>query len=54
MDTDRSFSIPRQALEDFCAAVFVKAGIPAEDARLSAKILVTADARGTYSHGTGA
>ena len=45
--------VRRETLEKFCAEVFVKAGLPAEDAELSAKILVTADARGTRSHGTG-
>ncbi len=50
---EESFSIRRETLEKFCAEVFVKAGLPAEDAALSAKILVTADARGTRSHGTG-
>ena len=44
--------IPRKDLEALCAGIFEALGLPAEDARDSAEILVTADARGIRSHGT--
>jgi LDH2 family malate/lactate/ureidoglycolate dehydrogenase len=44
--------IPRDELETLCAGVFTALGVPAEDARDSAEILVAADARGIRSHGT--
>ncbi len=40
-------------LEQFCAAVFMKLGLPPDEARDSAEILVAADARGIESHGVG-
>ena len=43
--------INRQALEKFCQEVFIKLGISKEEAEDSAKILVSADARGIGSHG---
>lgn len=53
MDTDKQTLIERKALENFCTKAFVKAGLSGEDAELSAKILVAADARGIPSHGVG-
>jgi len=38
-------------LEDFCVQVFSKLGVPLEEARTTAKILVSADLRGVFSHG---
>ncbi|MEI6876961.1 MAG: Ldh family oxidoreductase, partial [Spirochaetota bacterium] len=38
-------------LEGLCAAVFESQGLSAEDARISAEVLVAADARGIPSHG---
>lgn len=40
-----------RALEAFCAAVFVAAGLPAEGAATAAENLVVADLRGVHSHG---
>ena len=45
--------IDRKALEQFCTDVFVKLGLPYEEARDSSEILVSADARGIASHGVG-
>lgn len=45
--------IPRPALEQFCAAVFIKLGLPPDEAADSAEILAAADARGIESHGVG-
>jgi LDH2 family malate/lactate/ureidoglycolate dehydrogenase len=39
------------ALRDFTVKVFQKLGVPAEDAGISADILITADQRGISSHG---
>ena len=38
-------------LKDFCVRVFTKMGVPEEDARITADVLVTADLRGIDSHG---
>jgi LDH2 family malate/lactate/ureidoglycolate dehydrogenase len=38
-------------LEEFMAAVFVAQGVPEEDARICAGVLITADKRGIDSHG---
>jgi LDH2 family malate/lactate/ureidoglycolate dehydrogenase len=43
--------IPRRELEDLCSDIFQKLGIPKDEARDSAEILVAADARGIRSHG---
>jgi len=40
-------------LEIFVAALFAKAGVPDEDARIAARCLVEADLRGVISHGVG-
>lgn len=48
-DTRRRFR--PEALEDFGAAVLAAAGMPAEDARLVARRLITADLRGFGTHG---
>ena len=53
MDADKQTLIERKALENFCTKAFEKAGLSEEDAELSAKILVAADARGIPSHGDG-
>ncbi|MBR5681482.1 MAG: Ldh family oxidoreductase, partial [Clostridia bacterium] len=53
MNAEEQILIGRGALEKFCTKAFVKAGLSAEDAGLSAKILVAADARGIPSHGVG-
>jgi LDH2 family malate/lactate/ureidoglycolate dehydrogenase len=43
--------IPRPELENLCASIFQKLGIPQEEADDSAKVLVASDARGIKSHG---
>jgi LDH2 family malate/lactate/ureidoglycolate dehydrogenase len=40
-----------EPLKDFCVRAFQKIGIPEEDARITAEVLVTADLRGVDSHG---
>lgn len=42
---------PRDGLIDFCRDVFVRHGLSREDATLSGRVLVAADARGIPSHG---
>jgi L-2-hydroxycarboxylate dehydrogenase (NAD+) len=43
--------VQAEPLEDFCVQVFQKMDVPEEDARITAKVLVTADLRGVDSHG---
>jgi LDH2 family malate/lactate/ureidoglycolate dehydrogenase len=45
--------IPADILEKFMYDVFVHLGVPEEDARISAEILITSDLRGIESHGIG-
>lgn len=40
-------------LEEFMTAVFIKVGVPEEDARVCADVLITSDKRGIDSHGIG-
>ncbi len=49
----RKIRIDRARLEKFCTDVFIKLGMPQDEAQDSAKILVAADARGIESHGVG-
>ena len=44
--------IDAQALEAFCVAAMTQAGIGREDAELSARVFVTTDTWGTFTHGT--
>jgi LDH2 family malate/lactate/ureidoglycolate dehydrogenase len=39
-------------LETFCTAALIKVGVAAEDARLTADVLVTTDTWGIFTHGT--
>lgn len=43
--------VPWKALKDFCRRVFEKLEVPAEDAEITADVLVRADLRGIGSHG---
>ncbi len=43
--------IPWQLVDDFMTAVFVKMGVPEEDARLCSDVLLESDRRGIESHG---
>jgi Malate/L-lactate dehydrogenases len=49
----RIFYEPFEKMEQFMADVFVKAGVPAEDAKVCAEVLIEADKRGIDSHGVG-
>ncbi|RME39588.1 MAG: malate dehydrogenase, partial [Thermoflexia bacterium] len=40
-----------EPLREFCTRVFQKLGVPEEDARITADVLVAADLRGIDSHG---
>lgn len=43
--------VPWNLMDDFMTAAFVKAGLPEEDARLCADVLLESDRRGIESHG---
>ena len=43
--------VPFELLNDFMVAVFQKAGVPEEDARVCADVLLESDRRGVESHG---
>ena len=45
--------VDQESLYNFCRRVFVAAGLTAEDAHISADVLVAADVRGIPSHGVG-
>ena len=39
------------ALQEFTVNVFTKLGVPVEDAKIAADVLITSDQRGIGSHG---
>ena len=45
--------IPFETLEKFMIEVFTKVGVPVEDAKICADVLITSDKRGIDSHGIG-
>lgn len=45
--------VPAHILKGFMRDVFIKLGVPADEATLSAEILITSDLRGIESHGIG-
>ena len=47
----RTSRVQADALESFCRQVFERLGVPEEDARITADVLVSADLRGVDSHG---
>lgn len=51
MSEGETMHIYADPLRDFCTKVFQKLGVPEEDARVTADVLVTADLRGIDSHG---
>ncbi len=51
MDSEAYVRVERAALVRFCAQVFERLGLSAEDAHIAADVLVAADARGIPSHG---
>jgi LDH2 family malate/lactate/ureidoglycolate dehydrogenase len=48
---DNGFRAHHGALRQFCEQVFLELDVPAEDARITADVLVTADLHGIDSHG---
>ena len=48
-----SIYIPSESLRSFMERVFAALGVPAEDARITADVLLEADLRGIDSHGIG-
>jgi LDH2 family malate/lactate/ureidoglycolate dehydrogenase len=51
MAEDAGIRVKSEPLSEFCISVFVKQGVPQEDAAIVADNLVTADLRGVSSHG---
>jgi L-2-hydroxycarboxylate dehydrogenase (NAD+) len=51
MDSQENARVPAGSLRSLCLHVFQKMGVPLEDARIAADVLVTADLRGVDSHG---
>jgi len=51
MPEETGLRVWAEPLKDFCVRVFEKMGVPEEDARITADVLVTADLRGVDSHG---
>jgi len=51
MATTDTVRVNPEALTDFATRVFVALGVPEEDARITAEVLVAADLRGIDSHG---
>src|SRR5665647_1285817 len=47
------FYEPFEKIEQFMTDVFIKVGVPAEDAKVCAEVLIAADKRGIDSHGVG-
>src|SRR5437899_3000394 len=47
----RQITISEKDLQHFCEQVFIKHGVPQEDARVTTEVLVLADLRGIESHG---
>ncbi len=50
MEENRPYA-PWQLVDDFMTAVFMKVGVPEEDARLCSDVLLESDRRGIESHG---
>jgi LDH2 family malate/lactate/ureidoglycolate dehydrogenase len=53
MMKDNSVLIPVAILQSFMQDVFVGVGVPLEDAKIAAEVLITSDLRGIESHGIG-
>ncbi|MCD8155540.1 MAG: Ldh family oxidoreductase [Clostridiales bacterium] len=51
MEKDTRPYLPWQQIDDFMTAVFMKVGVPEEDARLCSDVLLESDRRGIESHG---
>lgn len=50
---DSIYWVEFNTMENFMKDVFIRAGVPEEDARTCAEVLITADKRGIDSHGIG-
>jgi len=48
---EATITVRREELLDFCTVALSQVGVPSDDARLVADVLVRADLRGTHSHG---
>jgi LDH2 family malate/lactate/ureidoglycolate dehydrogenase len=44
-------SLKVTVLKEFAVSVFTKLGVPVDDAKIAAEVLIAADQRGVYSHG---
>lgn len=53
MGNDKIVWIPFDLMEQFMTDVFIGVGVPKEDARICADVLITADKKGIDSHGIG-
>jgi len=53
MEKDKIYWIPFDLMEQFMIDVFVGSGVPPEDAKICADVLITADQLGIDSHGIG-
>ena len=51
MEKDTRPYVPWKLVDDFMTAVFIKLGLPEEDARLCSDVLLESDRRGIESHG---
>jgi len=51
MNSENTLLVAESVLQNLCAQVFEKVGVPAEHARLAAVNLIEADLRGVSSHG---
>lgn len=51
METTKYSTVSADLLEQFMRDVFIKVGVPEEDARICAEILIASDLRGIESHG---
>lgn len=53
MQPENTYWIPFDIMENFMRDVFIGVGVPSDDARICAEVLITADKRGIDSHGIG-
>jgi L-2-hydroxycarboxylate dehydrogenase (NAD+) len=51
IESEKPVQVQADSLRSLCVQVFQEMGMPAEDARITADVLVTADLRGVDSHG---
>src|SRR5437879_525497 len=51
MPESRQITIGEKDLQHFCEQIFIKHGVPKDDARVTTEVLVIADLRGIESHG---